>query len=133
MWEGYDKEIVKDVCYNCDSPISKQSFSYIEMMHYRLPKEKIYFERWDSAGFFFATKSKNHARLIEIAVHKEYKGKGIGKMLLFRLLSRCKNDGINRLTFRTPIQEDAIGFWTHIGATVVGLKEEDYEMELIFK
>ena len=133
MWKGYDKGVFKDVCYNCDSPISKQSCSYIELMQHRLPKEKVLCERWDSSGFFFATKSKNHARLIEIAVHKDFKGKGLGKKLLYRLLTRCKMEGIFKLTFRTPIHEKAIGFWLHIGATIVGLKEDDYEMELIFK
>lgn len=61
-----------------------------------------------------------------IAYHKQ----GIGKMVLFDLLSRMKQSGIFRLTFRTPMNEEAQQFWLHIGARITDVKGEDYEMEL---
>ncbi len=133
MWKGYDKQVIKDVCCNCDSPVSKKSYSYIDYMQHCLPAEKIYCECYGEQGFFFATKAKAHARLIEIAVRNEYKGKGLGKQLLYRLLQRMKKDGIFKLTFRTPIDEPAQDFWLHQGAQIVGLKDNDYVMELTFK
>ena len=133
MWGGYNQQVIKDVCYNCSSPISKQSYSYIGMMQYRLPAEKVYCECYGNKGFYFATKGKTHARLIEIAVRDEYKGQGIGRLLLYRLLARMKADRIFKLTFRTPMNESAQYFWLNQGAKIVDIKNEDYVMELEFK
>lgn len=133
MWTGYNKQVIKDVCYNCSSPISKQSYSYIGLMQYRLPAEKVYCECYGNKGFYFATKAKTHARLIEIAVRDEHKGQGIGESLLYRLLSRMKADGIFKLTFRTPINESAQYFWLKQGAKIIDIKGNDYVMELIFR
>lgn len=132
-WTGYDKAIVRDVCYNCDSPVSKRSASYIDFQYHRIPKEKIMTECYGQAAFYFATVGTGHGRLIEIAVRREYKGRGMGRKVLMRLLSRLKAKGIYRLTFRTPIAEPAQDFWVHMGARIVGLKDDDYVMELNFK
>jgi len=133
MWKGYDKQVIKDVCCNCDSSVSKKSYSYIDYMQHCLHADKVLCECYGDRGFFFATKAKAHARLIEIAVRNEYKGQGLGKQLLFRLLQRMKKEGLYKLTFRTPIDESAQDFWLHIGAKIVGLKDNDYVMELTFK
>lgn len=133
MWTGYDRQVVKDICYNCNSNISKKSVSYIDYMKHCLPDEKILCEIYDNKGFYFATLGKKHARLIEIAVREEFKGKGYGKMILYRLLKRMKVNGIYKLTFRTPIDEEAQNFWIRQGAVIVGLKENDFLMELNFK
>ena len=133
MWKGYDKQVIHDVCHNCDSPVSKKSSSYIEYMHHCLPEDKVFCECYGDRGFFFATKAKGHARLIEIAMSTKYKGQGLGKRLLYRLLSRMKAEGLYKLTFRTPIDEPAQDFWVHMGARIVGLKDNDYEMEIKFK
>ena len=102
-------------------------------MQHCLPEDKILCERYREQGFYFVTVGKKHGRLIEIAVHRDHKGKGLGKKLLYRLLTNLKRRGISKLTFRTPIDEDAQGFWIHNGAKIVGLKDNDYEMELNFK
>lgn len=133
MWKGYDKQTVHDVCYNCNSPISKKSYSYVDYMQHCLPADKVLCECWDDKAFYFATIAKKHARLIEIAVRNEYKGQKIGEKVLFRLLSRMKAIGLHKLTFRTPINERAADFWLHMGATITGLKDEDYEMEINIK
>lgn len=46
---------------------------------------------------------------------------------------RMKQAGLYKLTFRTPIVEEAQGFWLHIGARIIDVKGEDYEMELTIK
>lgn len=133
MWTGFNEQVIKDVCRNCDSPVSKKSLSYILYMKRFVPAEKVICECYGDRGFFFAIKGKNHARLIEIAVRNEYKGNGIGKELLRRLLQRMISKGVRKLTFRTPIDEPAQDFWIHMGAKFVGLKENDYEMEINIK
>lgn len=133
MWGPYNKEIVKDICLNCDSAISRKTFSYLEYLKHVLAEEKILCEIYDGCGFYFATMGKKHARLIEIAVKTEHQGAGMGKKLLFRLLARLKARGISKLTFRTPIDESAQNFWIHLGAKITGLKDNDFVMELNFK
>lgn len=71
--------------------------------------------------------------MIEIAVRDEYKGQGIGRLLLYRLLARMKADGVFRLTFRTPINEKAQYFWLKQGAKIIDVKGNDYVMEIIFR
>lgn len=102
-------------------------------MQYRLPAEKVYCECYGGQGFYFATKAKSHARLIEIAVRDEYKGRGVGKLLLYRLLARMKADGLHKLTFRTPMNESAHNFWLKQGAKIIDVKGNDYVMEIIFR
>ena len=82
---------------------------------------------------YFCTIAKSHIRLIEIAVKADKQGEGIGKKVLYRLLTRMKASGIYKLTFRTPMKENAKDFWRHIGAQIVDINGDDYEMELIIK
>jgi len=90
-------------------------------------------EVYDCRAFYVANRCKNHVRLVEIAVRNDSKGQGIGKKVLFRLLSQMKRAGLYKLTFRTPIAEEAQDFWLHVGATITGLKDDDYEMEITIK
>lgn len=129
MWTGYNKEIVKDICKASDSEITRKTYGFIECMNYRCG-DKAMCEIFDNKGFYFATRAKNHIRLIEIAVRTEYQGQGLGRKVLNRLLTRAKALGITKITLRTPINEKAAEFWLHIGAKIVGLKDNDYEMEL---
>lgn len=132
MWTAYDNQIAKDICYNCGSAVSKRSYNYFRTaLHYS--PDKVLCEIYDGKAMYFATKAKDHVRLVEIAVRKEYQGQGTGKMVLFRLLSRMKAANLYKLTFRTPIVEEAQRFWLHIGARIVDVKGEDYEMELTIK
>lgn len=129
MWKDYDDTIAKQICYGCGSPVSKAAYNYFRTaLHYS--REKVWAELLDEKALYFATRAKDHVRLIEIAVREEYKGRGIGKEVLFRLLSRMKAAGLYKLTFRTPIVEEAANFWLHVGARIVGLKGDDYEMEI---
>lgn len=132
MWREYDDKIAKAICYECGSPVSKKAYNYFRTaLHYS--PEKVWAEMYGEQALYFATRAKNHVRLIEIAVRTPYQGQGVGKLVLFRLLSRMKQAGLYKLTFRTPIVEDAQVFWCHMGARVVDVRETDYEMELTIK
>lgn len=132
MWRGYDDRIAKTICYDCGSPVSKASYNYFRAALHRSP-DKVWSEILDDRAMYFATRAKNHVRLIEIAVRTQYQRQGVGREVLFRLLSRMKQAGLHKLTFRTPIVEEAQKFWLHMGARIVDVKGEDYEMEITIK
>lgn len=142
MWSesDYQDGAVKDICYNCGSKTAKKSYSFFKRMEYLTggkALEKVLCNVWYldgiPAAFFYANKGRSHVRLIEIAVKKDIQGKGIGRKILFRLLSRMKGLGMDTLTFRTPINEPAQFFWLKMGARIMGVKGDDYEMELKIK
>lgn len=132
MWRAYDDKIAKQICYDCGSPVSKAAYNYFRRMLYT-SGDKVWSELYGDQALYFATRGKSHVRLIEIAVRSRYQGRGFGKEVLFRLLSRMKAAGLYKLTFRTPIVEEAQKFWLHIGARIVDVKGADYEMELTIK
>lgn len=141
MWEitGYTDEAVKDICYHCGSITARQSYNYFRRANYRAGQKNstVWAKTWSDGNtpvaFFYAYKCRDHVRLIEIAVRTEYQGRGIGRMVLLDLLSAMKRAGLYKLTFRTPIAEEALNFWLHIGARIMDVKGEDYEMELTIK
>ncbi len=133
---GYIDSAVKEICYNCGSPVAKQSYSYFRRMHY-VTGGKVWSKVWSKGNtpvaFYYASRCREHVRLIEIAVREEYHKQGIGRMVLFDLLSTMKRAGLYKLTFRTPIAEEAQNFWLHLGARIIDVKGEDYEMEITIK
>lgn len=138
MWseQNYNDELVKDICYNCGSKTAKQSYNYFRKINY-VTKGKVWSKVWSKDGlpiaFYYANRCKNHIRLIEIAVISEYQRNGIGRKILSRLLLQMKESGIDTLTFRTPINESAQHFWLKMGANIIDVKGNDYEMELKIK
>ena len=137
MWTSdYNDAAVKDICYNCGSPVAKQSYNYFRRLAF-VTGGKVWGKVWGDGdtpvAFYYANRCRDHVRLIEIAVRSEYKGKGIGRLILFDLLSRMKREGLYKLTFRTPIHEDAQFFWLHMGARIIDVKGNDYEMEINIK
>lgn len=132
MWRPYDSKVAKDICYDCGSPVSKAAYNYFRAAIHNSPG-KVWSEMYGDQALYFATAARDHARLIEIAVRTPYQGRGIGKKVLFRLLSRMKQAGLHKLTFRTPIAEEAQRFWLHMGARIIDVKQDDYEMELTIK
>lgn len=129
----YDDAAVKDICYNCGSPVAKQSYNYFRRLDY-VTGGRVWSKVWSKGdkpvAFYYANRCRNHVRLIEIAVRKECQGAGMGRKALFDLLYRMKQNGLYKLTFRTPMNEGAHGFWLHLGAKIVDVKGNDYEMEL---
>ena len=138
MWmeSEYDDKLVKEICYNCGSKTAKQSYNFFRRMNY-VTGGKVWSKVWSKDGkpvaFYYASRCKDHVRLIEIAVRIEYQGHGIGRKLLFRLLRQMKENSIETLTFRTPINENAHSFWQKMGAKIIDVKGKDYEMELKIK
>ena len=129
MWKGYDDKIAKDICYNCGSTVSKQTYAYFRTaLHYS--PDKVWSEILDGKAFYVANRCRDHVRFIEMAVRSDCQGEGLGRKVLYRLLTRTKAAGLSKLTFRTPIAEHAVGFWLRVGATITGLKDNDYEMEI---
>lgn len=138
MWSEtrYDDAAVKDICYNCGSQTAKKSYNFFKRMNY-VTGGKVWSKVWSKDGkpvaFYYASRCKDHVRLIEIAVKKDYQKQGLGRKLCSRLLSQMKENGIDTLTFRTPINEEAQFFWLKMGAKIVDVKGTDYEMELKIK
>lgn len=138
MWSetGYNDATVKEICYNCGSLTAKKSYNFFRRMNY-VTNGKVWSKVWSKDGnpvaFYYASRCKDHVRLIEIAVKQEYQKQGIGKKLCFRLLKQMKENGLDTLTFRTPINEEAQFFWLKMGAKIVDVKGDDYEMELKIK
>ena len=132
----YTDKAVKEICYDCGSPVAKQSYNYFRRMHF-VTGGKVWSKVWSKGdtpvAFYYASRCKDHCRLIEIAVRSEFKRQGIGKTVLYELLAQMKANGLYKLTFRTPIAEDAQNFWLHMGARIVDVKGSDYEMELTIK
>ena len=133
---GYTDKAVKEICYRCGSTVAKHSYNYFRRMHY-VTGGKVWSKVWSKGdtpvAFYYASRCRDHVRLIEIAVVEEFHKQGIGKMVLFDLLSSMKAAGLYKLTFRTPIVEEAQKFWLHMGARIVDVKGADYEMELTIK
>lgn len=133
---SYDDGKVKEICYNCGSPVAKQSYNFFRRLDY-VTGGKVWSRVWSKGdtpvAFYYANACRDHVRLIEIAVRKDCQGVGIGRMVLYDLLAIMKHNGLYKLTFRTPINEDAHKFWLHIGAKIVDVKDADYEMTLTIK
>lgn len=125
----YIDSAVKVICYSCGSPTARQSYNYFRRIAY-VTKGKVWCKGNTPMAFYYATKCRDHVRLIEIAVHKDYQRQGLGRKLLYRLLSEMRDNGFRRLTFRTPQNEDAQYFWSKMGARIIDIKGGDYEMEL---
>lgn len=138
MWRetNYSENEVKEICYNCGSPTAKKSYNFFRRMHY-VTGGKVWSKVWSKDGipvaFYYASRCKDHVRLIEIAVREDYHKQGIGRKMLSRLLSQMKQEGLDTLTFRTPISEEAQFFWLKMGAKIIDVKGGDYEMELKIK
>lgn len=132
----YNDAAVRDICYNCGSSVAKQSYNYFRRLDY-ITGSKVWSKVWSKGdtpvAFYYANRCRYHVRLIEIAVRKKYQGTGMGRKVLFDLLARMKQNGLYKLTFRTPMNEDAHNFWLHLGAKIVDVKGNDYEMEITIK
>lgn len=136
VWER-DKDTVKAICYGCGSAMTRKHYAFVDSI-YRYEKrggkgwDKRAFkaELYGNIGMYVCTAAKDHWRLIEIALKADCQGKGMGRMLLNRLLLRMKENGVCRLTFRTSMKEAALKWWLDNGASIVGTKGQDFEMEL---
>lgn len=138
MWRKFDRNNIDDVkllerlCKESGSASVAKEAAYIRRAIW-LTKDKpqnLWCEIYDNLGFYMCTQCKSHVRGILTVVHKEHQGKGLGKIINDRRLQRMYKEGIDTFKFRTNINEKAIDFWVRQGAKIVGLKGNDYEMEL---
>lgn len=127
-----DKQAIHDICFDCGSKCMKDTFGYLNLMYFRFP-DNVVAEILDNKAFYVARKAKNHWRLIGIAVKKQHQGEKLGKTALFRLLYRLRKAGLDTLTLRTSMQEEAKFFWLKIGARIIDVNGGDYEMEIKLK
>ena len=129
----YNDAAVKRICYDCGSPMAKQSYNYFRRINF-VTGGKVWSKVWSKDGepvaFYYASRCRNHVRLIEIAVRSAYQKRGVGKAVLADLVARTMAAGLRKITFRTPIAEAAQGFWAHVGARIMDVKGSDYEMTL---
>lgn len=130
----YDDALVKAICYDCGSPTAKRSYAYFRRLIY-VAGSKVW-SKVEQGGartpiaFFLAMRAADHVRLTEIAVRSAYQRQGIGREVLYSLLSQMKADEVGTLTFRTPRNEEAQFWWLKMGARIIDIKGDDYEMEL---
>lgn len=135
VWER-DKDTVKAICYGCGSAMTRKHYAFLHCIFYYGKQRvggcgtKLKAELFGNIGMNVCTAAKDHWRLIQIALKADCQGKGIGRMLLNRLLLRMKENGVCRLTFRTSMKEAALKWWLDNGASIVGTKGQDFEMEL---
>lgn len=129
---SYDENLIKEISRNCGSKSILEGFAYYRSMRHFHP-ETFWYDFHERKGYCVAYKGKKHARLIGIAVRSDCQGQGIGRRLFLRLISRAKQAGLSKVTFRTSIFEEAQHFYAKMGCNVVGLKDNDFEMEYIIK
>lgn len=136
-WRTYDHNLddkcIKDICYNCGSKSLKATYPFFRRAMYLSKMGGVWCELFGDQSFYFATVARTHIRLIGIAVKDDCKGQGLGKAALYRLLQRMAAVGIDTLTFRTSMHEDAQHFWLKQGAMIMDVKGDDYEMQLKIK
>lgn len=67
-------------------------------------------------GFLEASIISPESEIFDIAVKKEFQGKGYGKMLMENFISICKNSGVNTIFLEVnSINKKAISFYLNAG------------------
>lgn len=127
---AYDEHLVKEISRNCGSKSIVKGFAYYRSVRHFHP-DTFWYDCYGRKGYYVAYKGKKHARLIGLAVCSDCQGRGIGKRLFLSLISRAKQAGLSRITFRTSIFEEAQNFYLKMGCNIVGMKSDDLEMEYI--
>ena len=125
----YDEKTVERIARNCDSKSVRDGVAFLRKSAFETP-EKFYCEIIDEVCFFAGYVGKESFRLYEIAVENEYKGRGYGRIMMFRLRKLCSKKGISKITLRTSKDENAVSFYRKFGGKITGQKKNDWEMEL---
>ena len=126
-----DWRILHEICFSCGSRIVKKSYKYLRFAN-NISNAKFFCDIADEDAFFAAILNKTHVRLFDIAVRTKAQKKGLGQTLLQYEITKFRSWGIREMTFRTPMNENAITWWRLLGAVTVGRKNEDWEMRLRF-
>lgn len=68
-----------------------------------------------------------------ISLYKEYRNKGIGSLLMSRMINYLKNKGYEQTSLNVKKDNYAVKLYKNIGFTVIGENEKDYLMLLKLK
>lgn len=126
---GFNPKIINDIAKSSGANSVKNAVTYLRVPAFR-GGGKFKCEVIDEVAFFAGMICKNHFRLYETAVKKEAQGKGYGTIIINRIKTICKKHCLSKITFRTSKEEKAVDFYRHFGATIIGTKDNDYEMEI---
>lgn len=125
----FDEERANYIAKNCGSKSVKGSIAYLRRANFNNPS-KFVCEFIDEVAFFAGSICRSHFRLYEIAVLSEYQGQKYGMACMMRIIKLCKEKGLDRITLRVSKSEGALGFYKKYGGTIVGDKQEDWEVEI---
>lgn len=121
-------DLIKEVSKKSESKAVKSAAAYFRFLKYHSP-DKLWGFSVDDVAFLFGIFAKKHFRLAEIAVTSENQNKGYGSFMLAVLFGECAFRGVSVITFRTSQQESSWLWYKKQRAQVVGVKNNDYEME----
>lgn len=131
IYSAEDKELFRKICKDCGSKRIKHSYGFMERLVFLRPNQ-CFIDFFDDVAFFCGVICKDHLRCVDIAVLAEYQRQGIGKEIIFFETHKASMQGANRMTLRTPFNEDGIKFWLSIGAQITGKGESYWDMTLPF-
>lgn len=127
-----DLILAGQICKSCGNRSVKTESAFVRTAVWTTQNnpQKLWCEFLGEEAFYLCLLCKNHVRCLFVVVCESEQGKGLGKILVQRILSRMKQKGIKKLTFRTNQDGSSLGFWKKCGAKIVDVKGNDYEMEL---
>lgn len=108
------------------------SAAYFRKALYVSQPSKFWYGMFLTCAFYYGNVAKDHFRLVALAVDSDHQGFGFGSMMLLRIIKRCEENGLHRITFRTHKLGKALSWWLKQGARIVGSKDGDYEMLIEF-
>lgn len=127
--QHYDLKVLTAIAKASGSTALIQESRYLRRAKF-YAKGKFWCEILGDIAFYAGTIGKSHFRLIEIAVRKEYQGRGYGRRMMWRIFGLCRKRGLSKITLRTSREESAVDFYKKFGGIIVGQKDGDYEMEI---
>ncbi len=78
-------------------------------------------------GYVVVSYKEEEAKIMSVAVKKEFRRKGIGKMLLKEVIKRAKIRGVKRMTLEVRVSNKAAQeLYKKLGFEVVGVLESYY-------
>ena len=126
---NYDEKLFKEIAQQSGAPSLVKDAVYIRTERFYYKSGFVSFAIGDQA-FFAGVVGKEYFRLFIIAVRKQSQGKGYGKAMMHRIIQLCKKRGLHKITLRTNRNENAVSFYKRYGGRIIGIKGDDYEMEI---
>lgn len=127
-----DLKLVERICRESGSVHCRNELAFMRACLFRTsskPKD-LWCEILNDCAFYMCVRCKKHVRGVFTCVLEKFHGKGLGRLLCERCFARMKANGIDTFKFRTSQHEDAFKFWTRMGAHIVGVNGDDFEMEM---